>query len=148
MSRELIIAIDSNGAIGADGGLGFSLPHDMEWFKWYTMGKVVAAGRKTAESFHFNLPGCASDPSLSRELKVISSDRLSVDEALMLPNVCFIGGGQVYKQVLPYVDRMVVTHLGQPLKKADTHVALPTYVFRKATTVKEWKGNKIVIYDR
>lgn len=140
MSRELIIAVDSNGAIGAEGGLGFSLPHDMEWFKWYTMGKVVAAGRKTAKSFHFDLPG--------RELKIISSDRLSIEEALMLPKVCFIGGGQVYKQVIPYVDRMVVTHLGKPLDKADTFVKLPTYVFSKATTVKEWKGNKIVIYDR
>lgn len=141
MSRELIIAIDSNGAIGAEGGLGFSLPHDMQWFKWYTMGKTVAAGRKTADSFHRDLPG--------RELKIISREEgMTVEQALMLPKVCFIGGGEIYKQVLPYVDRMVVTHLNKPLDKADTFVQLPTYVFRKATLVKTWDGNRIVIYDR
>ena len=48
---NLIVAVDSNWAIGKENKLLVSIPQDMKFFRETTNGKVVAMGRKTLESF-------------------------------------------------------------------------------------------------
>ena len=48
---NLIVAVDSNWAIGKENKLLVSIPQDMKFFRETTKGKVVAMGRKTLESF-------------------------------------------------------------------------------------------------
>ena len=50
---NIIVAVDKNYGIGRDGGLLFSIPEDMAYFRSMTRGKTVIMGRKTLES----LPG-------------------------------------------------------------------------------------------
>ena len=51
-----IVARESNGFIGKEGGIPWSCPQDLALFKKYTLGKIVVMGRKTFESIGFLLP--------------------------------------------------------------------------------------------
>ncbi|MGZ8981819.1 MAG: dihydrofolate reductase, partial [Burkholderiaceae bacterium] len=53
----LILARARNGVIGANGGLPWRLPEDLQFFKRTTMGHPIVMGRKTWESIGRPLPG-------------------------------------------------------------------------------------------
>lgn len=131
MTVTLVVAIAENSVIGRDGGLPWRLSTDMRRFKATTMGKPVVMGRKTWESFPRRpLPG--------RHNIVITRDRDyvaegadiagSLDEALALARtsagtdgeICIIGGGEIYRQVMPVADRLDVTHVEAKVE-GDTH---------------------------
>ena len=66
---NLIVAVDSNWAIGKENKLLVSIPQDMKFFREITKGKVVAMGRKTLESF----PG--GQPLKNRVNVVLTTDK-------------------------------------------------------------------------
>ena len=149
--RELIVAVDPYGIIGANGSLGFDEPHDMAWFQWYTRGKTVVAGRKTAESFGWH-PIKNTQPLPGRELIVLSNGPggTSFQDVLLLDkSLCFIGGSEVYKQALPHVHRAVVTHLSSTIYNGDARFDTGYLVkrFDKWVTIKEWDTAKITVYE-
>lgn len=130
--RELIVAVDRNGAIGAAGELGFSYKEDMNWFKWYTMGKVLLCGKNTYPTIA-NLPG--------RTVQLIKRGEF--------PAGCYVGGGQVYQSVIGLVERAVVTHLNTEIKDADTFFDLRALAeFGKKTVVREESWGTVIIYER
>lgn len=148
--RELIVAVDPYGNIGSNNSLGFDEPQDMKWFQWYTIGKTLVAGRKTAESLGWH-PLTNPQPLEGRKLIVLSnklgttlSDVLMLDESL-----CFIGGGEVYKQVLPHIHRAVVTHLDTVIQSPDTSFNTGYLLkrFDRWVTVKSWKTAHVTIYE-
>ena len=49
MLISLVVAMDQNGVIGAEGALPWRLPDDMRRFREITWGKPVIMGRKTYE---------------------------------------------------------------------------------------------------
>ena len=53
---NIIVAVDSNWAIGKDNSLLVSIPSDHKFFREMTTGKVVVLGRKTLETFPNGLP--------------------------------------------------------------------------------------------
>ena len=126
---KLIAAVDNEWNIGNKGGLLFSLPDDMKFFRTTTMGKVVVMGRKTLESF----PG--SKPLKNRTNIVLSRNAYdvenaefasSVDELIGLlkkyntDDVYVIGGAQIYSLLLPYCDTALITHVDTVADEADT----------------------------
>ena len=130
--RELIVAVDINGAIGASGNLGFHCPEDMAFFKEYTMGKVLWCGRATYPSVA-GLPG--------RDVRQLNRGEF--------PEGCYIGGGAVYASVIGRVDRAVVTYLNTEIKNADTFFDTTLLAgFSEATIVRKGKWGMIVVYDR
>jgi dihydrofolate reductase len=131
--RELIVAVDVNGAIGSKGGLGFSCKEDMAWFKWYTMGKTLLCGKNTYTTIA-NLPG--------RTVKQLSRGE-------EYPEGCYVGGGQVYSSVIGIVDRAVVTFLNTEIKNADTFFDLRELTqFGQSMTVRDESWGRVVIYER
>lgn len=114
---NIIVAVDKNYGIGKDGGLLFSIPEDMAFFRSMTRGKTVIMGRKTLES----LPG--SRPLKDRRNIVFSRDSAfaaegvekvsSVDELMAIlgegEDAFVIGGESIYAALLPYSDRAYVT---------------------------------------
>lgn len=128
MKVTLVVAIAENGVIGRDGGLPWRLSTDMKRFRETTMGKPVVMGRKTWESFPKRpLPG--------RRNIVVTRDHayggaegaetaLSLGEALERvrgePEMCILGGGEIYAQALPLADRLDVTHVLAEID-GDTH---------------------------
>ena len=127
---KLIVAVDKNWAIGNKGGLLVSIPEDMKFFRETTTGKVVVMGKNTLISF----PG--SKPLKNRENIVIALEKdykvegaivvYSIEEALEAvkefdtDNVYVIGGGSIYKQMLPYCDTAYVTYMDYAYE-ADTY---------------------------
>lgn len=118
---NIIAAADRNWGIGINGELLISIPDDMKFFRKMTTGNVVVMGRKTLESF----PG--GRPLKNRVNIVLTSDKdYNVPEAVVVHSVeelletikeyetdkvFVIGGGTVYRQLMPYCDTAYITFI-------------------------------------
>lgn len=119
MSIIMIAMIDMNNGLGdADGNLLFRLPKDMARFKSTTAGKHVVMGRKTWDSLPTKpLPrrkNYVLTRDVSMEIKGKTKVLHSVDEVLQMAksrDVYIIGGGEIYKEFLPYADKLMITHV-------------------------------------
>lgn len=128
----IVVAISGkNRAIGMGGKLLWHIPEDMKRFRALTMGHPVIMGRKTFESIVSYigkpLPG-RTNIVVSRNAEYAYSDVIvasTLEDALENAHVLdteeiHIGGGsEIYKQVLPYVDRLYLTLIHDE-KEADS----------------------------
>ena len=124
---NLIVAISENNAIGKSGDLLCHLPNDLKYFKQLTTDATVIMGKNT----FLSLP---RRPLPNRRNIVLTRDTAfayentevahSIEELrLMLheqENVFIIGGGKVYEQFLPIVDKLYITHIHHSWEDADT----------------------------
>ena len=118
---NIIVAVDSNWAIGKNNQLLVSIPADMKMFRQETTGKVVVMGRKTLESFPNGLPlknrtnivlTGNKNYKVNGATVVHTVDEL-LEEVKKSPSdqVYCIGGDSVYKLLLPYCDTAHVTRI-------------------------------------
>ena len=117
---SLILAMSSNGVIGADGALPWRIAEDMRRFKALTMGKPCIMGRKTWDSLPKKpLPGrinivVTRDAHFAADGAVVVH---SVDDALALAaaekpdEIMVIGGAEIYKAALPRATRIHLTEV-------------------------------------
>ena len=123
MIISLVAAVARNLVIGADGDLAWRIADDLKWFKKVTMGKPIVMGRKTYQSI--------GKPLLGRDNIVITrDDQFSVEGVLTansisgalalardcaaargVEEICVIGGGQIYEQMLGAADRIYLTRV-------------------------------------
>ena len=119
---NLTAAVDRNWAIGRNGKLLVSIPQDMAYFRQMTTGKVVIMGRKTLESFPKKKPlrNRAENIVITRQMDYQAEGATvvhSVEEALNAAarydtrDVFVIGGGEVYRSLLPYCDTAYITKI-------------------------------------
>jgi dihydrofolate reductase len=130
MSRiTLVAAVARDGAIGRDNALLWRIPEDMARFKALTIGKPVVMGRRTWDSIPTRfrpLPG-RRNLVVSRSLRELPGAQVfpSLDEALAAcasePEVCVIGGGEIYGLALPRADRLALTEVDAAFPDADRH---------------------------
>ncbi|OGA72652.1 MAG: hypothetical protein A3G81_21825 [Betaproteobacteria bacterium RIFCSPLOWO2_12_FULL_65_14] len=114
----LLVAVASNGIIGANGQLPWHLPEDLQHFKRLTMGHPVIMGRRTWESLKGRpLPGrenivVTRTPGYEAPGAAVAS---SLESALALcagESVAFvIGGSRLFEESLPIADGLVVTEI-------------------------------------
>ncbi len=120
---KAIAAVDSGWSIGRGGKLLVSIPADKEHFKAKTMGKAVIMGRKTFES----LPGkkplrgrynivLTRDPDYRADGAVIAHSPAEAAEAAASAgyadeDTVVIGGGEIYRLMLPYTDTAYITKI-------------------------------------
>ncbi|WP_183430788.1 dihydrofolate reductase [Mesorhizobium sp. RMAD-H1] len=129
---SIVVAISENGVIGRDNGLPWRLSSDMKRFRAITMGKPIVMGRKTWASIGRPLPGRANiivtrDADFTAEGADVAH---SVEEALAIASrraedagvdeICVIGGGDVYRQILPLAHRLHLTEVMGRIE-GDTH---------------------------
>lgn len=120
----IIAAVAENGVIGNGNAIPWRLPGDFAHFKRMTIGKPLIMGRKTFESIGRPLPGRTNIVITRQELYqpdgviVISSLEAALDHAQEIAkadraNEVMIGGGaEIYRQALPFADRMYITQVG------------------------------------
>lgn len=125
MQISLIAALDRNRAIGRDNQLPWRLPDDLKRFKALTLGKPVLMGRKTAQSLGRALPG-RLNLVLTRSGQVpfagmvaVASIEQAIAQAQSADELCVIGGGQVYAQVLARADALHLTWVDTVVEHAD-----------------------------
>lgn len=121
---SLVGAVASNGAIGKNNGLLWSEPEDQKHFRRITLGRPVVMGRRTWDS----LPA-RFRPLPGRRNIVVTRDAAwqaegaeaatSFDAALALvadaPEVCVIGGAQIYALALPHARTLLLTEIDADL---------------------------------
>lgn len=150
-----IAAIGENRELGKNNGLLWHIPGELPRFKRITMGHPVIMGRKTHESIGRILPGrlniiITRDLNYKIEEAVICS---SLEQAINTSSkyytasskntegknihatnyklhttedeIFIIGGGQIFKQAMPLIDRLYLTLVHQTFPDAD--VFLPEY---------------------
>lgn len=113
---DLIVAVYDDWGIGCCGTQPIALSADRKFFRETTKGAMVIAGRRTIGDFPGQkpLPGRVN-VALSRSAEEIPGFTLcrSTEEALALAasaeKVFVIGGGSVYRQMLPHCDTAYVT---------------------------------------
>ena len=113
---ELIVAVYDDWGIGRDGTQPVALKADRKFFRETTKGCLVIAGRRTVEDFPGKkpLPG-RENVLLTRHggdypgFTLCESAEKAVELAEKADRAMVIGGGSVYRQLLPYCDKAYVT---------------------------------------
>lgn len=115
MIISLIVAMDRQGVIGADGELPWHLPADLRYFKSVTMGKPIIMGRKTYETIGRPLRG-RHNIIMTRKKKyhapgctVVHSAEAALSAAGKVPEVMIIGGAAIYRRFLAQAERIYLT---------------------------------------
>ena len=126
---SLIVAIAQNGAIGKDNQLLWKIRDDLKLFKATTNGHVVIHGRKSFESIGKPLPN-RSNIIITRNREYQPNGAFvthSLNEALELAyqieqnnEVFILGGAEIYRQALPLVDKLYISHVHASFPDADT----------------------------
>ncbi|WP_310828885.1 dihydrofolate reductase [Paenibacillus pedocola] len=120
MSISMIWAMGANGVIGKDNDMPWHLPRDFAYFKEQTLGKRMLMGRKTWESLGGKpLKGRKSivitrDTSFQPEgAEVIHSLEEALAEGRKEDELMVIGGAEIYRMMLPYADKLIVTRIDE-----------------------------------
>ena len=112
-----IVHADKEWGIGKGNDMMFSLPADMKFFRTTTMGHTVVMGGNTLRSFPGQKPlKNRTNIVLSRGtvrddcVIVRSYDELKVEmKKRKNEDIYVIGGGAIYKELLPYCHGALVT---------------------------------------
>ncbi len=114
---SLIAALAQNRVIGIENRLPWKLPEDLAHFKALTLGHPILMGRKTFESLGRPLPG-RRNIVITRNVdyrspgcEIATSVPAAIDLCEQAEEVFFIGGAELYKQVLQLVDRLYLTEV-------------------------------------
>ncbi|MDZ7926023.1 MAG: dihydrofolate reductase [Agrobacterium sp.] len=140
----IIVAVSENGVIGRDLDMPWKLSTDLKRFKAMTMGKPLIMGRKTFLSVGERpLPG-RPHIIVSRNadyrpdgVDVVSSleDGLALGKAkaaeLGVDEVFVAGGGEIYRQAIPFADQLSVTHVAVKLDGDTFFPEIDPAVFEK-----------------
>lgn len=113
---ELIVAVYDDWGIGKDGTQPIALSADRKFFRETTRGAMVIVGRRTIEDFPGQqpLPGRVN-VALTRStgkipgFTVCHSPEEAAELAKTAQRAMVIGGGSIYKQMLPLCDTAYVT---------------------------------------
>ena len=113
---ELIVAVYDDWGIGCEGTQPIALSADRKFFREMTRGAMVIAGRKTVADFPGQkpLPGRVN-VVLSRKgaqlprFTVVDSPEAAMELAKTAEKAMVIGGGSIYKLMLPYCDTAIIT---------------------------------------
>ncbi|KAG9591762.1 hypothetical protein KCV01_g11364, partial [Aureobasidium melanogenum] len=138
MAVHLVAALDENFAIGKKGNLPWHLPDDLKYFKELTTGRSVLMGRKTAESIGRALPNRVNYV-LSRKGEAPFPGQITVRSVAEAQASCghtglmVIGGGEVYREALPYARELYLTYVYHAFEGAD--VFFPGVDFKHWTEV-------------
>ena len=146
MILSIIVAVATDGAIGRANDLLWHLPADLKRFKELTTGHTILMGRKTFESLpHGPLPnrrniiisrslptqpGAEVYPTIQQAMEACASDE----------EVFIIGGGEIYRQLLPNTERIYLTRVQASFPDAE--------VFFPELDPTEWVEEAREVYPR
>ena len=113
---ELIVAVYDDWGIGKDGTQPIALSADRKFFRETTRGAMVIVGRRTVEDFPEQkpLPG-RINVMLTRTKRaypgftIACSPENAAEIAKNADRAMVIGGGSIYRQMLPLCDTAYVT---------------------------------------
>jgi len=119
MFLSMVVAAANNNVIGKDNQLVWTLPNDMKFFKNITWGMPVLMGRKTFEALGKPLPGrknfviTRNNDWQADGVVTVSSlgDAKLLVKEMDVKEIMIIGGGEIYKMLLPDTNRVYLTRV-------------------------------------
>lgn len=122
-----IASVDNNWGIGLNNQLLYHIPEDLHYFKERTIGKAVIMGKNTLLSLPNQKPlkdrtNIVLSKSLSRDDCIVCKDLEALFEVLKNysdEDIFVIGGGQIYRLLLPYCNKAYITKVNDE-KTADS----------------------------
>ena len=136
MNISIIAAIASNNGIGKDNDLLWHISADLQRFKKLTEGHFIIMGKRT----YFSLP---KRPLPNRTSMIITDvEGEEIDGCLMAYSIedaiskmdrnsenFIIGGGSIYKQFMPYADKLYITKVHQDFEADTFFPEIPSYAW-------------------
>jgi len=129
-SVSIIVAAADNMAIGVDGGMPWHLSEDFRYFKSVTLGHPIIMGRATWRSIGSKcLPGrrnivisrnAGSPEDIAAGAEFFPSLEAALEAASADGEAFIIGGGSVYRQAMPFADKIYLTTVHTTVENADT----------------------------
>jgi len=126
----MIAAVGKNLELGRNNDLIWHFKEDMQFFRQETMGKPIVMGMKTLESLPKLLPGrkhivlTTKNPLLPEEVSIVHSIDQLLEFVRDYPEVMVIGGASVYKQLLEYSNKLILTEIDA---EAEADVFFPSF---------------------
>ena len=165
-----VVAIDYNNGIGGNNELLAHIPEDMKMFKEITTGGSIIVGSRTYDSFpkkplpdRTNIvvtrkckkkPKKQKDGSIHSNINHIKSWLSNSDVINDNNGIYVIGGGVIYKELLPFCERAYVTKILYAYDNADTYFPdidnMSEWEMTSASEIKEYNGVRyqFCVYDR
>jgi dihydrofolate reductase len=119
---SIIVAIARNGVIGkSNGEMSWHVKEEFQHFKSTTLGFPIIMGRKTFETLGRPLKGRLNvvvsknksykSPYDDVVIKSSIEDAVEYCKSLEPEKIFIIGGGEIYKQAILFVDEMIITYM-------------------------------------
>lgn len=146
MILSIVVAIALDGAIGRGNDLLWHLPADLKRFKELTTGHTILMGRKTFDSLPRGPLPNRRNIVVSRSLPAREDVEVypTIEEALKAceadDEVFIIGGGEIYRQLLPHADRIYLTRVQATFPDAE--------VFFPELDLSEWSETASETFPR
>lgn len=115
---SFLVAMDKNNVIGHNNDLPWELPLDLKFFREVTTGHTIIMGRKTFDAIGRILPERKNVILTRRDASEFPEGVVVIDDINEVyewnkqnpeEEYFVIGGGEVFKQSFPYVDRLYIT---------------------------------------
>ena len=120
---SIVVAVDEAGGIGKENNLMWNIPSDLKRFKEITTkeqikinnninNNIVVMGRRTYDSIGKQLPNRANIVLSLKDkhsYSITFEDILDYNERFKEEEIFIIGGEEIYKQFLPYTDKIYLT---------------------------------------
>lgn len=161
MILSAVAAMAANRVIGKDGTLPWHLPEDLKFFKDTTKGHIIIMGRKTFESLGKPLPN-RLHVVITRQADFHADGAhvfQTIDEAVTFcrtqtakwgDEVFIVGGGEIYRAMLPITNRIYLTEIHRPYAGDATFPEFDKSLFKEIErrTRTEPEPFDFVVYER
>lgn len=145
---SIIVRIDSKGSIGDSGMLLHPDKYDLAHFRKITSSHIIIMGRKTWDSLpkkplpnRFNIVATRGGNIEEADMTVTDLQH-AIDYYKDKPyEVFIIGGGEIYRQALPYTKKIYLSVAEQVAPSADTFFPI------EELRTDEWQQSGIAVYQ-
>ena len=143
-----ITAVSQNNVIGLNNKLPWHIPEDLKYFFKTTKNKALIMGRKTFESLGKALPnrlnvvltknrdfkaeGAVILPSFDKALNYCRQDDILKKYG---EEIFITGGGEIYKQTLPLMDRLYITRIHKEYEGDALYPEIPMDQFKEVSRI-------------
>ena len=121
---SMISSVGRNRELGKNNDLIWHFKDDMKFFKETTMGHTVVMGYNTYKSLPGDLPGrhiIVVTSKILDDVETVNNIDLLINKYRDSQEEIFIcGGASIYKQFLPYADKLYLTEIDAEDSEADT----------------------------
>lgn len=120
----IVVAMNEERVIGSKNQLPWHIPEDLAYFKEITLNKPIIMGRKTFESIGRILPN-RKNIVISRNnysypgIYSYGSLELAIEDNSNVPEICIIGGGEIFSLALPLATQLHITRVDYKVSNPD-----------------------------